>query len=170
MSVQLELYPQNYEGYVNAGITTSANTNFVSNGEEFAPGMSPTPYFQHHTISGPATLTMTSAEVISALHQGIQFFADPILSPSPNNLTPFQWFEYKTLNDNCTASFPVIVIPYSFSGTNYGNVCRLGGTACSNAQQTGGIFQQLDGLTVGVVYTISVQIVYAPTFSSSSLN
>ena len=69
----------------------------LSNGEEFAPGMSPTPYFQHHTISGPATLTMTSAEVISALHQGIQFFADPILSPSPNNLTPFQWFEYKTL-------------------------------------------------------------------------
>ena len=145
MSVQLEVLPQNYEGFL--AQYYPASPEYVVDGEEFNSGVfSGTPSFYAVTVTssltGGALPTIQDAMVAlnivnigySILQGNWMVFRNPALTGTTTN--------YPVLN----------------SGTTTDQVFLKGAGVGDNKPCVSGIAQRLSNLTVGTEYTITVTI------------
>tara|TARA_R110002074_G_scaffold28462_1_gene82139 strand:- start:574 stop:3432 length:2859 start_codon:yes stop_codon:yes gene_type:complete len=149
MSVQLELYPQSYEGISNS-VTTSTITNYVADGSIFS-----TMNVSYGNININHNAAWTPASALSFNHaENLLATATTSLSP----MTPFQWYRYRSSNLTLCAAG---TYPLQISGD-----MSFGNSACTAAVQSSGIMQKLSGLTIGDIYTITVNV---PSFTHTSV-
>ena len=151
MSVQLELYPQNYEGISNlVTTTTTTGPNMVSDGETFTTMNSSSTQTDGWGYSPNNEINGSQARMISENEMVYQNQLAPLVS----NV----WYRSRTLNTSwCSGASTEPPFPTEVAGN-----LIFGNTPCTAAMQGSLVAQRLSGLTVGQVYTLTVTV---PTFT-----
>jgi len=156
MSVQLELYPQNYQGYSN-GVTTSTTTSFISDGSTFSTlnGSANLYTMDLYTPNFPSTMAVTYSQEQLFIKKAVRTYFG---GGDASTLTPLTWYSYKTFNMWCLEPSSSAPYPTQSGGDVTFTAICVGAGTCAAVDYTSAIIQRLSGLTIGQTYTVRVNV------------
>jgi hypothetical protein len=145
MSVQLELYPQNYQGYTNSGITTPVLVNFLADNSTF------TTMNSSYTVEGTSPGSWAGLPSWPSGEMNFQLATNLIrsLTGSFTIMTPLVWYRGTYTNPLCGSNIP---LPLTVSGN-----LKLDVGSCTDVSLSM-VSQRLSGLTAGQTYTLTINV------------